>query len=77
MTCTVKLQKVIKLDVYRCSTLVYIDAQRDDTDLAGGQDCFHKNHCRTYTLYYWRFFVIIKISRRQNVRQIESCVGQN
>ena len=24
MTCTVKLQKVIKLDVYRCSTLVYI-----------------------------------------------------
>ena len=77
MTCTVKLQKVIKLDVYRCSTLVYIDAQRDDTDLAGGQDCFHKNHCRTYTLHYWTFFVIIKISRRQNVRQIESCVGQN
>ena len=31
---------MIKLDVYRCSKLVYIDVQRDETDLAGGQKLF-------------------------------------
>ena len=52
--------------MYRCSKLVYVGVQRNETDSSGGRKLFSQESLSDK-----------HISTGQNVRQIKSCAGYN